>query len=235
MMVLSNRRKDLDSICNRVEEQWPLSDTHDFKHVRLLTRRCFLPKGEEGRVVTPKKKKMRLSMSMQSCKDVFCCCILLCLWGIAVLVTACTSPTSSPGTSTSGLSSAASPGVHKPPENSTPQAGRMVSIVKKSSGTHLTFACRGTDNAGTYSLTEARVCIQTFPHARMTLDVIACGMNDQNSILKKEVAADDTGYYEWHWTPQISCGDRKEIAGGVSVDVQTETERILGSTVLLPA
>jgi hypothetical protein len=86
----------------------------------------------------------------------------------------------------------------------------------------LVFRCNDSRAGGFYvNNSQARICVQTAPHATLTITVHFCnGAADPSDELKGSVKADSTGYYEWSWKPQADCKGRPIWKGDAEVKAQ---------------
>jgi hypothetical protein len=96
----------------------------------------------------------------------------------------------------------------------------------------LDFRCHDSRAGGFYvNNSQARVCVQTAPHATLTITARFCnGAVDPSNELKGSVQADSTGYYEWQWTPQPACKGRPIWKGDVEVKAQLNGQATSRST-----
>jgi hypothetical protein len=96
----------------------------------------------------------------------------------------------------------------------------------------LDFRCNESRAGGFYvNNSQAKVCVQTAPHATLTITVRFCnGAIDPSDELKGSVKADSTGYYEWNWKPQPDCKGRPIWKGNVEVKAQLDGQTTSHST-----
>lgn len=94
----------------------------------------------------------------------------------------------------------------------------------------------GSGGFGATTDEHERVCVRTLAGATLTIHVTFCRGNvDQSDALQGTFTADQTGYYEWNWTPKATCPGNPPGATGfwqgtaevtATLDGQTGTLRI---------
>jgi hypothetical protein len=86
---------------------------------------------------------------------------------------------------------------------------------------------------------QERVCANTAPGAALTIQATFClDSVDQSNALKGTFTADQKGYYEWNWTPVVTCeGNSPGVTGfwhgTAEVTARLEGQSITASTSFL--